>query len=96
MGIFDQTKAIVQLKKLQKELQKTESVGSSPEDKVTAKVNGEFQLLEVSIDQSLLNQESKELLEKYIVMACSDAMSAAKKVAAEKMKGIGGLPDLGI
>lgn len=96
MGVFDQAKTMMQLKKLQKELQNTVSVGEAAEGKVKVEVNGEFQIKSIDIDPELLSPDNKELVERYLITASHNAMSEAKTVAAEKMKGLGGLGSLGL
>ncbi len=96
MGVFDQAKTMMQLKKLQKELQNSISSGEAADGKVKVEVNGEFQIKTIDIDPELLNPDNKELLERYIITATHNAMSVAKKKAAERMKGLGGLEGLGL
>ena len=59
--------------------------------KVTATAKGVFKL--ISIDDSLLKSDEKEILEDLIIAAINDAKQKGETVAQEEMKSLtGGLP----
>ena len=59
--------------------------------KVTATAKGAFKL--ISIDDSLLKTDEKEILEDLIIAAVNDAKQKGETVAQEEMKSLtGGLP----
>ncbi|MDC3186975.1 YbaB/EbfC family nucleoid-associated protein [Pelagibacteraceae bacterium] len=59
--------------------------------KVTATAKGNFK--RISIDDSLIKQEEKEILEDLIVAAINDAKEKGEAAAQEEMKNLtGGLP----
>jgi hypothetical protein len=63
----------------------------SPLIKVTATAKGIFK--RISIDDSLIKQEEKEILEDLIVAAINDAKEKGEAAAQEEMKNLtGGLP----
>ena len=59
--------------------------------KVTASAKGNFK--RISIDQSLIKEEEKEILEDLVIAAINDAKLKGEKAAEEEMKSLtGGLP----
>ena len=59
--------------------------------KVTATAKGSFK--RISLDESLLKVEEKEILEDLIIAAISDAKQKGESAAQEEMKSVtGGLP----
>ena len=66
------------------ELGKIVVEGSSGGDMVTAKMDGNLQLLSVSVDDVTLSD--KEMMEQLIVGAVNNAMEKAKQKAEEEMK----------
>ncbi|MBV8835418.1 MAG: YbaB/EbfC family nucleoid-associated protein, partial [Alphaproteobacteria bacterium] len=60
---------------------------------VTVKLSAKGELKAVSIDQSLMKPDEKEIIEDLLVAAHADARRKAEALMAEKMKGLtGGLP----
>tara|TARA_B100000575_G_C22805108_1_gene474805 strand:- start:4 stop:327 length:324 start_codon:yes stop_codon:yes gene_type:complete len=59
--------------------------------KVTASAKGNFK--RISIDQSLIKEEEKEILEDLVIAAINDAKLKGEEAAQEEMKSLtGGLP----
>ena len=77
----------------QKKLNELEVEGTSGGGmvKVIATAKGDFK--RISIDESLLKIEEKEILEDLIIASINDAKKKGEKVAQEEMKSLtGGLP----
>jgi nucleoid-associated protein EbfC len=79
-----------EMKNMQKKLKKSEASGASQDGLVKVKVNGEFQLLGIEIDDSLLASADRKKIEKAIMQAVNDAVKQSKDYAAEEMKKITG------
>jgi len=82
MSLFDQIK---QMKQLQGQLAQESTEGSAGFGKVTVKINGVQEILDVQIDESLLSDKAK--LEKLIKEAVNDAIKKIQKQMAMKMRG---------
>ncbi|MBP9821010.1 YbaB/EbfC family nucleoid-associated protein [Candidatus Saccharibacteria bacterium] len=97
MGKIDQAKALLQAKKLQKELQKLIIVGESGDGAVRVEVNGEQKLKKVHIDPDYVDVNDIGQLERWIEDAVKSAMQESQKIAAEKVQPLlGNLGSLGL
>jgi len=72
------------MKAAQKELQNTTLEGTSKNHDVTFTIDGEMDVKTVSIKQDALKSNVSEL-EKVVLEAIKDAISKAKKTAADKL-----------
>ncbi len=81
---------------MQDEFSKKEFEGKAGGGIVTMKMTGNGEMKKVSIDESLLKTEEKEMLEDLIVAAHNEAKKKADKESQENMSGtlggMGGLP----
>lgn len=78
---------------MQAELESIEIEGSSGGGVVKVVLNGKGDLKGVTIDQSLMKPDEKEIVEDLLVTAHADARKKSESVMAEKMKALtGGLP----
>ena len=87
-----------ELKSIQKRLKKTEIEGNSRDGSVRAVVNGEYKLMDIKIDISLLENVDKEKLEKMIISAVNSAVDKSRDYAAEEMSKLTGginIPGIG-
>ena len=84
-----------EMKNTQKKIQKTKIEGNSSDGTVKAVVNGEFSLLDITIDESLIKSGDVKKVEKMVFSAVNDAVDKARKFAAEEMQKIAGNMDLG-
>lgn len=75
-------------KSVQKELRDTEIEAVSPDGGVTAVVNGELKLVDLTIKDDYLDENSLRDLEKAIKTTITDALSKSQQVAAEKTREI--------
>lgn len=96
MGKMDQAKALLQAKKLQKELQKLIIVGEAGDGAVVVEVNGEQKLKKVTINPEFVDLNDIGQLERWIEDAVKSAMQESQKIAAEKVQPLlGNLGSLG-
>jgi DNA-binding YbaB/EbfC family protein len=84
-----------EMKNVQKKIQKTKIEGQSSDGSVKAVVNGEFTLLDISIDENLVRSGDVKKVEKMVYSAVNDAVNKARDFSAEEMKKIAGGMDLG-
>jgi DNA-binding YbaB/EbfC family protein len=79
-----------ELKSVQKALKKAESSAESPDGLVKVIINGEFNLIDINIDESLLDKNNKEILEKQIISTLNKAVDTSKENTAREMKKLTG------
>jgi conserved hypothetical protein TIGR00103 len=84
-----------EMKNIQKKIQKARIDGESSDKSVKAVVNGEFSLLDISIDENLIKSGDVKKVEKMVYSAVNDAVNKARDFAAAEMKAIAGGMDLG-
>jgi DNA-binding YbaB/EbfC family protein len=84
-----------EMKNIQKNIKKARVSGMCADESVRAVVNGEFSLLEISIDPELIKAGDHKKIEKNVYYAVNDAIDKAREYAAEEMKKIAGGMDLG-
>ncbi len=87
-----------EFKDIQKRLQKTEVQGETSDGMVKARMNGEYRLTGIEVDQSLLGASERVKLEKMIIAAVNDAVDKTKDMAAREMGRLTGglnIPGLG-
>ena len=64
---------------------------------VTVKVNGELEVLELTIDPAVVDPDDVELLQDMVQAAVNEALRAAQEVAASKLGAVtGGLGGMGL
>ena len=87
------------MKELQDETAKKEFEGRAGGGLVTVSMTGSGEMQKISLDQSLLKAEEKEMLEDLIIAAYHDAKTKADEDSKSKMTGafgnlggMGGLP----
>lgn len=97
MSRFDQAKMLLQVKKIQKELQKMVITVEQGDGAVRVEITGEQKIKKVKIDPDQVDLNDIEQLERWIEDAVKDAISESQKVAAEKMQPfMGMLGNLGL
>ena len=79
---------------LQDELKEIEVTGESGAGSVVVRINGQKQLVGITIDPALMKPEEKEILEDLIVAACADAGTKVEAEVQAKTQGMMG--DMGI
>ncbi len=97
MSRFDQAKMLMQVKKIQKDLQKMVITIEQGDGAVRVEITGEQKIKKISIDPEYVDLDDIEQLERWIEDAVKDAISESQKVAAEKMQPfMGMLGNLGL
>lgn len=91
MSRFDQAKALMQVKKLQKELQKQIITVESGDGSVRVEINGEQKIKKIHIDPELVDLDNIKDLEDAVEDAVKEAINASQKLAAEKMQPMMGM-----
>src|SRR3546814_15769341 len=95
MGRFDQAKMLLQVKKIQKELQKQIITVEAGDGAVKVEINGEQKIKKIHIDPEYVDLEDIGQLEKWVEEAVKDAIQQSQKVAAEKMQPMMGALEIG-
>lgn len=83
-----------QAKQMQTALAGETAEGSAAWGKVKIIMNGNQEILSVSIDPELIRPETKDKLESAIKEATNDVIKKIQKIMAEKMRAMGGFPGL--
>jgi len=97
MSRFDQAKMLMQVKKMQKQLQKEVIIIEKGDGAVKVEITGEQKLKKVHINPEFVDLEDISQLERWVEDAVKEAISASQKLAAEKMQPfMGALGDLGL
>lgn len=97
MSRFDQAKMLLQVKKLQKELQKMTIVAEQGNGAVRVEINGEQKIKKIHIDPKQVDLDDIGELESWVEDAVKDAIQQSQKIAAEKMQPMmGALGSLGL
>jgi DNA-binding YbaB/EbfC family protein len=97
MSRFDQAKMLLQVKKIQKELQKQVITVEQGDGAVRIEINGEQKIKKVHIDPARVDLDDIHELERWLEDAVKEAISQSQKVAAEKMQPMmGALGSLGL
>ncbi|HNR87257.1 MAG TPA: YbaB/EbfC family nucleoid-associated protein [Spirochaetota bacterium] len=87
-----------ELKNIQKRLKKSEASGTSHDGAVSVTVNGEYHIVDLSIDQEFAGKADKKTLEKAIANAVNNAVDRIKEHMAEEMQKLTGgmnIPGMG-
>lgn len=97
MGKFDQAKMLLQMKKLQKELQKMVIEVEKGDGAVRVEISGDQKIKKIHIDPEYVDVDDIAELERWVEDAVKEAIQQSQKVAAEKMQPyMGMLGDLGL
>ena len=74
----------------QKKVEELEAEGTSGGGLVKVKINGKNVTTSVSIDESLISKDEREILEDLIVAALNDARENVQKKSSEEMSSLTG------
>ena len=97
MSRFDQAKMLMQVKKLQKELQKMTIQVEAGDGAVKVEINGEQKLKKIHIDPEFVDLDDIGQLERWVEDAVKEAIAESQKIAADKMQPMmGALGNLGL
>ncbi len=78
------------LKGIQKNLKKAETKAESADGSISVIVNGEFNIVNINIEESILDKKNKQNLEKQLILTINKAVQLSKEHAAKEMKKITG------
>ncbi|HOP69625.1 MAG: YbaB/EbfC family nucleoid-associated protein [Dethiobacteria bacterium] len=97
MGMGNMGKMMKQLQKMQSQMAKVQEEiaekvveGSSGGGAVRVEVNGQKELLSVKIDEEVLSQDNREMLEDLILTAVNEALRKVDEMIAAEMQKVAG------
>lgn len=97
MSRFDQAKLLLQMKKLQKELQKMVISIEKGDGAVSVDISGDQKIKKIHIDPEYVDLDDIGQLERWVEDAVKEAIAESQKIAAEKMQPyMGMLGNLGL
>jgi DNA-binding YbaB/EbfC family protein len=97
MSRFDQAKMLLQVKKIQKELQKQIITVEQGDGAVRVEITGEQKIKKVHIDPDAVDLDDIGQLERWVEDAVKEAIQESQRIAAEKMQPMMGvLGNLGL
>ncbi len=79
-----------QMEKIQEELKNTEFEASSGGGAVKVKVNGDQEILSLSIDKDAADTDDVSMLEDMVMVAVNDALKKSKDEARSRLSGLTG------
>ena len=79
-----------QMEEMQQQLEEKEVEASSGGGAVTALVNGKKELLNITIDESVVDPEDVDMLQDLIIAAVNEAMRKAENMVNDEMKKVTG------
>ena len=86
-----------EMARVQQELQQESVTASAGGGAVTARVSGGLELLEITIDPSVVDPDDVEMLQDVVVAAVNEAMRAGQQLAQERLGPVaGGLSGMGL
>ncbi len=95
MSRFDQAKTLMQVKKIQRQLEKEVITIEKGDGAVSVEITGEQKIKKIHISKDAV--DDIEQLEMWLEEAVKEAISSSQKIAAEKMQPMmGALGDLGL
>ncbi len=83
-----------ELERVQEELAQEEIEGSAGGGMVKVVVNGQQEILSITLDPEVVDPEDVEMLQDLIMAAIQDAVAKSKALADERMEGLTGGLDL--
>jgi DNA-binding YbaB/EbfC family protein len=97
MSRFDQAKMLLQVKKIQKELQKQIITVEEGDGAVRVEITGEQKIKRIHIDPEYVDLDDIGQLERWVEDAVKAAIQESQRIAAEKMQPMmGALGNLGL
>jgi hypothetical protein len=86
MSRFDQAKLLLQMKKLQKDLQKMVISVEQGDGAVKVDISGDQKIKKIHIDPEYVDVDDIGQLERWVEDAVKEAIAESQKIAAEKMQ----------
>jgi DNA-binding protein YbaB len=88
--MFEKSKALFELKKIQSALSKESIEVEAGNGAVKVKINGEQKIQKIMLDDDLIADADLRKVEKWLESAITQAITRSQQLAAEKMKSIAG------
>jgi len=88
--MFEKSKALFELKKIQSALSKETIETEAGNGAVRVKINGEQKIQKISLDEELIRDVELIKIEKWLESAVTQAITRSQQLAAEKMKSVAG------
>jgi DNA-binding protein YbaB len=88
--MFEKSKAIFELKKIQSALAKEMIEVEAGNGAVKVKINGEQKIQKITLDEAIIRDAEITKVEKWIESAITQAITRSQQLAAEKMRSMGG------
>jgi hypothetical protein len=82
------------MKELQESLKRLKVEGTAGGGMVTVEMNGQQQVLDCRIEQTLFNSGDREMVEELVVAAANQALEKVKQAASEEMTRMAGGIDI--
>jgi DNA-binding protein YbaB len=88
--MFEKSKALFELKKIQSALAKEIIEVEAGNGAVKVKINGEQKIQKVTLDEAMIREADISKVEKWIESAVTQGITRSQQLAAEKMRNIAG------
>ncbi len=88
--MFEKSKALFELKKIQSALAKEVIEVEAGNGAVKVKINGEQKIQKISLDEAVIRDTEMAKVEKWIESAITQAITRSQQLAAEKMRSVAG------
>ena len=88
--MFEKSKALFELKKIQSALAKESIEVEAGNGAVKVKINGEQKIQKVTLDEEMIREADISKVEKWIESAVTQAITKSQQLAAEKMRSVAG------
>jgi nucleoid-associated protein EbfC len=88
--MFEKSKALFELKKIQSALAKEIIEVEAGNGAVKVKINGEQKIQKITLDEEMVREADIAKVEKWIESAITQAITRSQQLAAEKMRSVAG------
>ena len=88
--MFEKSKALFELKKIQSALAKEIIEVEAGNGAVKVKINGEQKIQKITLDEAMIRDAEMAKVEKWIESAITQAITRSQQLAAEKMRSVAG------
>lgn len=88
--MFEKSKALFELKKIQSALAKEVIEVEAGNGAVKVKINGEQKIQKITLNEELIREADTSKVEKWIESAVTQAITRSQQLAAEKMRSMAG------
>jgi len=88
--MFEKSKALFELKKIQSALAKEVIEVEAGNGAVKVRINGEQKIQKITLDEAVIRDTEMAKVEKWIESAITQAITRSQQLAAEKMRSVAG------